>query len=245
MNAIGTVKRIFLDLIFPKQCEWCGDPFADGLSNVICRRCFDSILPYKDPVCDGCGVSLAEGSFEDALLQRCRECGDSPGFLDRVRALGPYEGPLRITHHAFKFEGMQNLKKEMVFKVMAAIPDHFWRDVQALVPVPLSPERERERGYNPAILLSDEVSKKISIPVQNLLEKVRSTPPQMSLNREQRIHNPRGAYRMVQWKGMPVKVVLIDDVLTTGSTLEECAKVLKQAGVQWVGAVVWGRTPRY
>lgn len=245
MNGIKSIKKAVLDIIFPKHCEWCGDSFADGLSNLLCSGCFDSILPYEDPVCDGCGVSLPIGSLEDALMQRCRDCGNFPGHLDQVRALGPYEGPLRITHHAFKFEGMQSLKKEIVPKIIASVPDQYWHDVQALVPVPLSPERERERGYNPARILTDEISKKTLISVQPLLKKIRSTPPQMSLNRDQRIHNPKGAYEMVQGMRMPIKAVLVDDVLTTGSTLEECAKVLKLAGVQWVGAIVWGRTLRY
>jgi competence protein ComFC len=113
-----------------------------------------------------------------------------------------------------------------------------------LVPVPLSPERERERGYNPAALLADEISIKTGIPVKPVIHKVRSTPPQMSLTREERFKNPKGAYE-TQGGSLAGKIILVDDVFTTGSTLEECARVLKKAGAAWVGAVVFGRTPRH
>lgn len=226
------------------MCENCGELFRDGLSNILCGACFDSISPYEDPVCGHCGVSLPIRGFEHALQLRCRDCGEESYFLDKVRAFGAYEGALRIAHHGFKFEGMENFKKKIASKLWDTVPDIFWNEVEALVPVPLSPEKQRERGYNPAFLLAQELSLKNHIPVQLLLRKVRPTRPQMSLSRAERIHNPEGAYQKAFQKPLN-KIVLVDDVFTTGATLEECAKVLKKAGVWWVGAVVFGRTPRY
>lgn len=184
-------------------------------------------------------------AFEDAVQLRCRDCGQGDYYLDVVRAVGPYEGALRIAHHGFKFEGMESLRRELAGKMVSSSVPAFWEGVKALVPVPLSPERERERGYNPATLLAFEISKAIAIRVQPLLKKIRSTPPQMSLTREERLKNPKEAYRLEERALIPSKVILVDDVFTTGATLEECAKVLKKAGVGWVGAIVFGRTPRY
>jgi competence protein ComFC len=139
---------------------------------------------------------------------------------------------------------MENLKMEMSLKMMKATPSSFWKGVEALVPVPMSRERERERGYNSAVLLAQEISLLTKIPLKTALRKIRPTPPQVSLSREERRRNPRGAYQMEKEENLS-KVVLVDDVLTTGSTLEECARVLKKGEVQWVGAVVFGRTLRY
>ena len=236
-------SKLLLDVLFPKICQHCGDAFKNGLSNILCGSCFDSISPYEDPVCDHCGISLPARAFEGSLLLRCRDCGEETYFLDRVRAVGPYEGSLRIAHHGFKFEGMEKLGHAIGKKMLVSIPSPFWEGVEALVPVPLSAERERERGYNPSTLLAGEISEIIQVPARPLVKKARPTLPQMSLSKEARLKNPKGAY---QWNGpapVPGKVILVDDVFTTGATLEECARVLKKAGVQWVGAVVFGRTP--
>lgn len=235
----------WLTVIFPKTCGCCGDSFKEGLSNVLCRPCFDSIQPYEDPVCGHCGIALPAGAFEDAAQFRCRDCGEVPYFLDKVRAFGPYAGALRISHHAFKFEGMESLKGDIAAKMVHAAPADFWEGVAALVPVPLSPERERERGYNPAFLLAQELSLKAGIPLRQLLVKSRSTKPQMSLSRKERFRNPRGAYQRAQGEPALPKVLLVDDVFTTGATLEECAEVLKKGGDGWVGALVFGRTPHH
>ncbi len=236
------IPEIVLNLLFPKVCRYCGETFQEGLSNILCRACFDKTQSYEDPICEHCGVSLPTDGFEGAVRIRCCDCGEDPYFLDRVRAFGVYEGPIRIAHHAFKFEGMEKLKADIARQILNSVPNSFWEGAEALVPVPLSPERERERGYNPAELLAQELSVKTRIPIKPLLRKIRSTVPQMSLTREKRIHNPEGAYKSVFTQPFS-KVVLVDDVFTTGATLEECAKVIKETGVSWVGAVVFGRTP--
>jgi competence protein ComFC len=232
-----------LDLLFPKTCRSCGDSFRCGLSNILCLSCFNSIKPYEEPVCDHCGVSLPTRAFEGAVRSRCVDCGEEDSYLDQVRAFGAYEGALRLAHHAFKFEGMEGLMGTIAEKMKNTPPAPFWEGVDAVVPVPLSPERQRERGYNPSFLLAEEISNLAKVPLQPLLIKTKSTESQMTLSREQRIRNPKGVYQYSTRGGSAAKVILVDDVLTTGATLEECAKVLKQSKVSWVGALVFGRTP--
>jgi len=238
------IRDFFLDIFFPKVCEHCGDSFRQGLSNVLCLPCFNGIEHHQAPFCDHCGVSLPSRGFEGAVQLRCDDCGDWPYYLDQTWSLGSYEGPLRLAHHAFKFGGMEHLKSPIVQKILGFLPENFYEGVEVVVPVPMSPEKERERGYNSALLLANEISKSIGIPVKFLLKKTRSTVAQRLLTREKRLQNQKGAYE-VSLAGPLVKVLLVDDVFTTGATLEECAKVLKKAGAQWVGAVVLGRTPRY
>jgi len=234
-----------LDLLFPKTCRHCGDSFREGLSNILCLSCFNSMKPYEDPVCGHCGISLPPGAFEGSARPRCRDCGEGESFLDQVRAFGAYEGPLRLSHHAFKFEGMESLGGKIAERMAGTVHGSLWEGTDALVPVPLSPERERERGYNPSVLLAERISGRTGIESRTLLTKVRSNPPQMSLSREERLKNAKGVYRCVLKGQPPAKVILVDDVLTTGATLEECAKVLRQSGVSAVGALVYGRTPLY
>jgi competence protein ComFC len=239
------VKSTISSILFPNICLQCGEGFEDGLSNILCRSCFTAVSTFEDPVCDHCGISLPMRAFEDAIWLRCRDCGAENYYLDRVRAVGPYEGALRIAHHGFKFEGMEGLHQDLAGKMSEAAIPAFWDGVEALVPVPLSAERERERGYNPAGLLAQQMCQSLQIPLGALLCKIKSTKPQMSLTREERLKNPKGAYQLNGQEPVPPKVVLVDDVFTTGATLEECAKVLKKAGATWVGAIVFGRTPRH
>ncbi len=238
------LKNNFVDLFFPKKCEHCGEFFDIGLSNILCRSCFETMESYEDPLCEHCGISLPVRAFEGAVLIRCKDCGDEPYFLDRVRAFGPYDGALRTTHHGFKFEGMESLKTEIARRMVRPVIPSFWDGVEVLIPVPLSPERERERGYNPAALLADEISVQTRIPMRPILQKIKSTIPQMSLHRAERLKNPKGAYNALEQSSSIKKAILVDDVFTTGATLEECARVLKKAGIVWVGALVFGRTPR-
>lgn len=244
MDALSKVRVFFLDLFFPRICGHCGNDFSQGLANVLCSVCFDRIETYRVPFCGRCGVSLPERAFEDSSEPRCLDCGETQSHLDLVRSLGPYEGALRLAHHAFKFQGMEHLAMPLSQKIMGGIKGPFWKDIQALVPVPMNSKNERERGYNPAALLAGQISLATDIPVLSLIGKTRSIVSQRTLSREERLKNPRGAFEVITLAGME-RVVLVDDVLTTGATLEECAKVLKAAGAQWVGAIVWGRTPRH
>jgi len=231
-----------MDLAFPRLCRHCGDPFDEGLSNILCADCYDSARRYGEKACSHCGLGLPPGAFEGTEEPRCLECGDGEYHLNRTVATGPYEGPVRIAHHAFKFEGMEHLHALLGARMAALLPRLGAGD--ALVPIPLSPERERERGYHPSRLLAAEVSRLSGIPLLECLDKARPTPAQVSLDRLERLRNLRGVFAPRRGTILPESPILVDDVYTTGGTLEECARTLKRAGVTWVGALVLGRTER-
>lgn len=236
--------RTIVDILFPKICRHCGDRFEAGLSNILCSACFDSIPPYEEPVCSHCGMSLPPRGLEGSAQPRCRDCGEGDYALDQVRSFGAYEGALRIAHHGFKFEGLESLGDRIGERMAGLFQERPLDGAQVLVSVPLSPERERERGYNPAAILAGALEAWAGLRRIEILEKIRSTEPQMSLPRAERLKNPLGAYRVRHGIRVPERVLLVDDVFTTGSTLEECAKVLKRSGALWVGAIVFGRTPK-
>jgi ComF family protein len=230
-----------VDLLFPKHCLNCGDPFRDGLSNILCAVCWCSISPYEGSLCCHCGASLPPNAFDGTKDLRCKDCGFGEYELDEVRSLGPYEGPLRIVHHSFKFEGLEGLAVELAAKMAKSVPKP---EVDNLVPVPMNQMKERERGYDPVKALSSALTREWGIPTQKILTKIKLTPPQMSLKQKERLTSPKGAFAIELGVRPPQRIILVDDVFTTGSTLEECARVLKKGGAQWVGAVVWGRTPK-
>ncbi|HET9870180.1 MAG TPA: ComF family protein, partial [bacterium] len=184
------------------------------------------------------------GAFEGSARPRCADCGEGDYALEETLAFGAYQGPLRLAHHAFKFEGMERLGARLADRMAGEVPAGFWEGAAALVPVPMSAERERERGYHPARLLARRLSARAGLPLGDWLRKVRPTPPQMSLDRAKRLTGPKGAFRYAGPSPGPEAVVLVDDVLTTGATLEECARVLRRAGWARIRAVVFGRTPR-
>ncbi len=228
--------------LFPPICRSCGDSFREGLSNILCASCFEAIRPYNLPTCSHCGEGLPERAFEEASITRCRDCGEGEYTIDQTLAFGPYEGPLRLAHHAFKFEGMEHLADVLGAK-MAELASGFG-PVDALVPVPVRPERERERGYHPTRLLAQEVSRRTGVPIRELICKAKPTPAQVSLTETERLKNLQGAFEVTEKLNPSSRLVLVDDVFTTGGTLEECAATLKSCGIPWVGALVLGRTPR-
>jgi len=229
-------------LLFPRVCGYCGETFEAGLSNVLCQDCLDQTPRYETPVCWHCGLGLAPGAFEGDARPCCRDCGEGPYALDACYAFGPYEGALRLAHHAFKFEGMEHLATVLGQRMAGCLPST--QRLEVLTPVPTRPERERERGYHPARLLAMEVSRRTNLPLEDCLEKGRATRPQVELDRAHRLKNLRGAFHYMGPDPAPSRVLLVDDVYTTGGTLEACAVALKGAGVGWVGALVLGRTPR-
>jgi competence protein ComFC len=232
-------------LLFPCICRHCGGTFRNGLSNVLCKDCFDSITPDSDPRCCLCGLPLPPAAFEGAAFMRCKDCRDRNSPLDGVRAFAPYDGALRLAHHFFKFEGMPSLAPILGARMAGLLADEWKGNAGVLVPVPLSPDRERERGYNPSRLLAQEILRLTGLAVAEGLVKIRSTEPQMKLDRKERLQSPRGAYALKKGFVPPANVVLVDDVVTTGATLEECARMLKKGGASEVKAVLLGRTARF
>jgi ComF family protein len=216
----------------------------------LLRGLFDLVLP---PICGRCGGASLCG---EALCRRCdralpRDAGDAPpapGLTACVAAVA-YEGEALRWIRRFKYPqpGISGLDPAAMSAVRSFIREAAARapgpSPQLLVPVPLHPRRLRSRGFNPAALLASAVARDIGIPVDpTALIRVRDTESQTGLDRAARRRNVRGAFRARRRLSAPPRVWLVDDVVTTGSTLAEAARVLRRAGARAVTAVCAART---
>jgi len=219
-------------LIFPESggCPLCG---RQGTPDQICRFCLQVWADLAKGLvpCAKCG-RFHSGEEGEKICWECRE--GEPRYI-MARAVAPYEGPVREAVHYFKFCGKRELAYPFGELMAALIVQLFpFRTFSAVVPVPLHTNRLRERGYNQAALLAGVIARFLKIPLQEeALLRVRETPSQTSLSRQEREANVKKAFSAgkdaLQLKGK--RVLLVDDVYTTGATVKECCQVLTSAGI--------------
>ncbi len=229
-----------LDLLYPALCPLCDALLADGRRDPLCAGCWATLPRLTPPLCPRCSASMPSLA-PSSSVESCGSCLVEPPVWDWARAAAPYAGPVREALHALKFRGRRALGAPLgdllVERCAPALPD----DVDALVPVPLAPARARERGYNQAVLLAERAAPALGRPVRaRWLTRVRPTAPQSELGADARRANVRGAFRAAP-AAIGRHVVVVDDVLTTGATVAECARALRAAGARAVGVLVVAR----
>ena len=163
------------------------------------------------------------------------------GAIDRAQAAGPYDGALRAIIHSIKYEGRRSLARPLAAIMRSKCPS-ILEGAQMVVPVPLHPSRRRERGFNQA----RDLALGLGLPVVSAIRRVRATESQIGLPAAQRQLNMRNAFApsRAPWRTRSIRgsvAVLVDDVSTTGSTLEECARVLRELGAREVRAITAAR----
>lgn len=224
-------------LLYPSSCEICRVFLEKPDEKVICRSCWDKIKPWPASLCLCCG-RFFEGVGEPHLCGTCLE--RVPPF-SKHRSCARYEGILKDVILLYKYRGFEILGQylgDFVGQTLGAEQD-VWSGVDALIPVPLHPAKEKKRGFNQAQVLAKRLAKIKNIELlERRLVKVKNVPPQTTLKAEERARNVRGAFKVKKPEKLEGKVVLlVDDVYTTGSTLRECSSVLRKAGVREVRAV--------
>ena len=176
----------------------------------------------------------------------CGRCLQKPPPLDRVHAAFRYGFPVDRLEQRFKFHHDLAAGRELSDAMRPMLVDALAKGErpQAIIAVPLHPKRLRRRGYNQSLELARPLSKAFAIPLlHDILHRIRDIAPQSGLGAQARLRNPRGAFA-VGGGALPPHIALVDDVMTTGATLYECARTLKRAGVQRVDAWVAARVPR-
>lgn len=228
-----------LDLLYPRRCEVCDrslEAKRQSAARWLCDTCLDHLPRIAPPFCQICGESY-EGAGTDEF--RCGNCADLKLHFDF--AVAPYraEESVRFMVHRFKYQHRIDLRGVLACLLMRTLEDRRLRELGksewTVVPVPLHHARERERQYNQAWELCREFSRMSGFPALNAMRRVRPTTSQASLSRNQRIENLRGAFTLrnavAKSKALNGRnILLVDDVLTTGSTASECARVLRRDG---------------
>lgn len=227
-----------LSVVLAPVCAACREPLDRPTEGPVCASCWISILPLTPPFCDRCGDPLPTWRAISIPLARCPRCRRNKPHVDRARAIGAYDGALRAIVHALKYEGRRSLARPL-----GALMRHRGADMLegavCAIPVPLHPSRRRQRGFNQAA----DLARQLGIPTVAALRRVRATPTQTGLPAARRHRNMRDAFAVARaarsLRGSVV--VLVDDVSTTGATLEACARVLKETGVNEVRALTAAR----
>jgi len=225
------------ELFFPLHCAGCSKAIA---KNWFCEACKKSFASIEKPRCEVCSHPF-EGAITGSFM--CTNCRGRAFHFDCAVATVKSLGVVRELVHRLKYGGEQWLRLPLTdFLEEGLDDDRLAETIDGIVPVPLHPLREREREFNQANLLASELSKRRKIPVLAALKRVRYTVTQTHFDRRRRMQNLRDAFHMRQNITVQGKnLLLVDDVLTTGSTLDECSRVLLRAGANSVRALAVAR----
>jgi ComF family protein len=223
-----------LSLVFPETCQVCGHQRARREEGYVCPQCWSkpgAIQFVRPPFCDKCGLPY-DGAFSTAFV--CSNCQGLELHFSAARSATIYDGLVKDLIHRFKYQRQLWLEPFLVDLLLRELRP-WLRENQwdCLVPVPLHPVREREREFNQSLRLAAAVSNATGLPCHGrALRRTRLTHTQPALTREERAKNMRKAFALqgrFPLKGK--RVILIDDVLTTGATTSECARALQAVGV--------------
>ena len=225
-RAVGRVASGAVDLLFPKRCVGC-----DTEGSFLCPDCRDGLPRLEPPFCFLCSQP---GRL---IVGLCPHCWARPLEINGIRAPYRMEGAVREAVHVLKYQGVRALAP-VLGQLLGEFISSINLPADLLAPVPLHPLRERSRGYNQALLLAQEAGKQMTLPVEaKALRRIRHTPSQArSASQDERQANVAGAFAVDVALVQGRSVLLIDDVCTTGATLEACAIALKEAGA----TSVWG-----
>jgi competence protein ComFC len=240
-------SHALVNLIFPGGCRICDKLLPDARRVPICEECLSSFERLPSIVCEVCARPLPGLIRKDGEQQLCSACRDKTYAFDCARSYAVYEGPLVQAILLLKFEQIEPLGKWFAERLAElAISEGQTLAADVVVPVPLHRDRERERGYNQAVLISKPLAKRLKLPHKAvLLVRTRARPDKRILSLEERWESVRGAFATRPGSQVDnLRVLLVDDVLTTGATLDACARALREAGAKSVIGLTVARAVR-
>lgn len=228
-TAIHIIDEL-LNMIYPRRCPVC-DGVVLAEEGLICKGCVGKLPYIKTPYCMKCGKELR---YEEE--EYCGDCRKWEHAYTAGRALFSYNQVMQRSVAAFKYKGRQEYAAFYGSEMAKWFKQQLKRwDAQILIPVPVHKSRSRQRGYNQAALLAKSLSRYTGIPVdEGILVRTKKTVAQKSLNNKERRKNLQGAFQLVKNVVQYKKIILVDDIYTTGSTADACAGVLLQGGAEQV-----------
>ena len=220
-----------LDVLFPRSCVSCGDGVEEGVFRHICPKCSRRLVYANPPHCSTCGYPFGGTAAEN---RSCEHCFHLEPVFSQGRTLCLFKGPMRRMIHALKYESALYLLED-ISPLMAKNPTiQSFLEGAVLVPVPLYTRKQRERGFNQSRYLAEFLCKEVEdAQVANLLIRTRDTQSQTGFDLRAREENLKNAFALSSKVSIDcsLRYILVDDVFTTGSTLNACAAVLRRAGV--------------
>lgn len=222
-----------LDLIFPKRCVSCG-----AFGKYICNKCFAKIEFLEKAICPICQRQAISGKTHPKCVGRFR--------LDGLAVACKYKGPIKLAIQKVKYKWIYDIEKVLVDLLASQIWKFDLPQNSILVPIPLSKKRKNWRGFNQAEILTKTLSRKFIHPFKDIFLRVIETKTQVGLTREERRRNIMGAFALNKKVGKKQiagrNFILVDDVYTSGATMQEAAKILKKTGAKsvWAMAVALG-----
>ncbi len=222
-----------LNFIFPSTCPVCGSDSDSYRHNPICISCWKKIERYSGPACLTCGIPVIS-----VHATHCESCLQAPPPYSKIIYYGIYDGTLRKAIHLLKFRGIKRLARPIA-ALLSELPVP---GADGIVPVPLHSKKLKEREFNQTALISRHLSRDLGVPLLlDALKKDKETPAQINVTGKERLKNVRNTFSA----GKAVKglgLLLVDDVITTGATVRECAKVLTKAGAKSITVVALARS---
>lgn len=227
------------DFVFPRLCGVCAERLREG-ELLLCPLCAGQIEEPRLPLCPICGRENAPTSSPPP----CDQCPAGEVFFDYARAASTFAGPAKVVVEKLKYSGRPEYASLMALRISRIYSrDLVLKPPDVIAPVPLFPARQRERGFNQSAAIASCLSRLVGIATApGILKRIRATPSQTRLSRRQRRENVHGAFAAAspeQIRGR--RILLVDDVYTTGSTLNECARALRLAGADGVFCLAFAR----
>jgi len=246
--AVRPLLRKALDalasLVFPAPCRICEATLTTASRIPICLECLDSLQPLSGPQCQRCGRPFPSGLAAAVAKPLCHACRRGVYAFDLARSYGAYDGAMVRAITLLKYDAVTPLGDwfgARLAEMMAGEPETCTAEV--VVPVPLHASRLRERGYNQAEWIARPLARRLGLPLRSyLLVRTKPRPDKLKLTRQERWRTVRGAYATREGTRIDKRrVLLVDDVFTTGATLDACSRALRQAGAGWVIGVTVAR----
>lgn len=240
-QLLSEISRAILNLVYPIYCQGCRGKLPYDNNRYLCQECLEQIKLNRPPFCIRCGRPLSGGEDTKTL---CPDCLNKNRHFERAWQCCQYQGLIKELIHKFKYERKLFLKGALI-----EILDNFtrtcidYKDIEAIIPVPMHQVNTSRRGFNQAAILSEGLSKKLGVGFSgSCLFKIRRTKQQVNLDKVARFNNIKAAFRAKKDVGLKGKrLLLVDDVFTTGATAEECSKALTAAGAKAVWVLTLAR----
>ena len=216
---------MFLDLLFPRRCPICDEPVRSG-EGLACVACLPRISYLREPTCLKCGKNITDDA------EFCADCAERSHHFDRGIALFEYQSIAGAVYR-FKYGGRQEYAEFFGSQISQKLADDIYKlKPDCLIPVPIHNKRLRSRGYNQAAELAKVISRCLNIPLEDkLIKRVKVTAPLKNLKLKERQNNLKKAFKIIRNDVKLDRVIIIDDIYTTGSTIDAMAEELRNIGI--------------